>query len=128
MIGCGLAFDVKYNTTDEPKSKNTHAQDVSAGGVAFRTEKKYPEGTYVRLKLSQPDLTNELEFVGRVVRSLDRDDRIYTAIEFTEVKNRSHKGGKFENASAIHHLHGRHTVQNRGERAGLMQISRTALG
>ena len=80
-----LAFDVKYNTTDEQKSKNTHAQDVSAGGVAFRTEKKYPEGTYVRLKLSQPDLTNELEFVGRVVRSLDRDDRIYTAIEFTEV-------------------------------------------
>lgn len=80
-----LAFDVKYNTTDEPKARNSNAQNVSTGGVAFKTEKQYSEGTYVRVKLSQPDLTNELEFVGRVVRSLDREGSIYTAIEFTEV-------------------------------------------
>ena len=31
-----LAFDVKYNTTDEPKARNSNAQNVSTGGVAFR--------------------------------------------------------------------------------------------
>lgn len=82
-------FAVKFTASEAQRAKNSFTNDLSIGGVAFRTKQPYKEGTEMNITLSQPELSSELEFSGKVVRSGDKNGAFYTAIEFRN-PNRMH--------------------------------------
>ncbi len=56
-------------TTKEAKSDITQTRNISAGGILFTTDKKFPAGAMLRVKLKLPDTPDYIDIKVRVVGS-----------------------------------------------------------
>lgn len=59
-------------TTQEPKSDAGQAKNISAGGILFITDREFPEGTVLKLRIRLPDEQDYISVKVRVVYSRQR--------------------------------------------------------
>ncbi len=78
-------FDV---TAYEAKSDITQTRNISAGGILFTTDKKFPSGTVLKLKLRLPGAPDYIDLKVRVVDSKQRvKGMLYdTRVKFIRIK------------------------------------------
>jgi len=76
-------------TTKEAKSDITQTRNISAGGILFTTDKKFPAGTMLRVKLRLPDTSDYIDVKVRVVGSHQRVKGILydTRVKFIRIRD-----------------------------------------
>ena len=83
-----LVFKMAYAPEAGAALEATTGRDLSVGGVSFATSEKLDAETVLKITFTIDGLPGEINAHGRVVRSWEKDDTAYAAVEFTEI----HKG------------------------------------
>ncbi|MEE8317401.1 MAG: PilZ domain-containing protein [Candidatus Omnitrophota bacterium] len=83
-------FVVSYTdiTTQERKSDISQTKDISLGGILFTTDKVFPSGTILKLKIRLPDAPDYINMKVRVVESRQRVKGLFceTRAKFISIK------------------------------------------
>ena len=77
-------FKIKYAPGNDQKI-NTHARDISYGGVAFETEGFLENGTEIDLKIFLEELPGDIPARATVLRSWSEEGKYFSAVMFTEI-------------------------------------------
>lgn len=84
-------FVVSYTdvTTQETKSDITQTKNISLGGILFTTDREFPLGTILKIKLRLPDSREYINLKVKVVGSKERmKDVLYeTRVKFIGIKD-----------------------------------------
>ncbi|NQT75920.1 MAG: PilZ domain-containing protein [Candidatus Omnitrophica bacterium] len=84
-------FVVSYSdvTTREAKSDITQTKNISAGGIFLTTDRKFPVGTVLRVKLRLPDTPDYIDIKVKVMGSHQRVKGVLydTRVKFIRIRD-----------------------------------------
>jgi len=77
-----VEIPLDYVITGESFEKREYSQNISIGGICFRTEEKLTSGLILLIKI--PTIDPKFEGVGRVVWCLDKENYFEAGVEFVD--------------------------------------------
>lgn len=78
-------FDIDYKPQKDQSEVSGKAHDLSASGISFLTKEKLEPGTVLNLDLKLREINKDITAAGRVIRSWEYNNKIFTAVEFTQI-------------------------------------------
>jgi hypothetical protein len=77
-----VEIPLEYVITGESFEKRKYSQNISIGGICFRSEEKLTSGLILLIKI--PSIDSKFEGVGRVIWCLDKENCFEIGVEFVD--------------------------------------------
>ena len=82
-----LVFNVSFEKTED-QHLAAISENLSAGGVAIKTDSEFSIGDEIKVEFSIKDLPGKISSGGKVIRAWEEDGSWHAAIQFTRIEEK----------------------------------------